>query len=974
MIDDVTGEQYDIVLDNFPAAEQPVILASGSDGVVYSYEYDAASDFYLLTSTSVDAIAADNGFSAMGIAGGALAAAAAIGIAVGAGGGGGGGKSNHSSDDSNAGSGQAGLLRDEAGNILTNGSTLTDNTPTFSGEGMKPGSTVVIKDGDTVIGEATVDEDGKWSLTPDEPLADGDHSIVIDGTDVDGKETSETVDVIIDTNTDTPAGDAGETDAPSDGGADAPADGGSDTPEAPEDPTKPGLIDDAGNPIADGGTTSDSTPTIGGGGMEPGSDVTITDGDKVIGEVTVDEDGNWTFTPDEPLDDGDHALVIDGTDANGNDVSNTVDIVVDTDATTPGLTDDAGHPINDGDTTNDSTPTIGGGGMEPGSTVTITDGDEVIGEVTVDEDGNWTFTPDEPLADGDHALVIDGTDANGNDVNDTVNIVVDPTKPDLTDDAGNPINNGDTTSDSTPTIGGGGMEPGSDVTITDGDKVIGEVTVDEDGNWTFTPDEPLADGDHALVIDGTDANGDDVSKTVDIVVDTEASTPGLTDDAGNPIEDGGTTSDSTPTIGGGGMEPGSDVTITDGDKVIGEVTVDEDGNWTFTPDEPLADGDHALIIDGTDANGNNVNDTVNIVVDTEASTPGLTDDAGNPIEDGTTTSDTTPTIGGGGMEPGSDVTITDGDKVIGEVTVDEDGNWTFTPDEPLADGDHALVIDGTDANGNNVNDTVNIVVDTEATDPVLTDDGGRVIADGGTTTDSTPTIGGGGMEPGSTVTISDGDKVIGEVTVDEDGNWTFTPDEPLADGNHAITIDGTNTDGNTASDTVNIVVDTGASDQVIIDDTGKVISDGGITSDSTPTIGGQNMEPGSTVTISDGDTVLGEATVGDDGKWSFTPDQPLADGDHTITIAGTDANGNATSDTTNIVVDTEASTPVLTDDAGNALEDDATTSDSTPTFGGEGMKPGSTVTITDGDKAIGEATVGDDGSWSFTPDQPLADG
>ncbi|WP_337031004.1 Ig-like domain-containing protein, partial [Pantoea agglomerans] len=182
----------------------------------------------------------------------------------------------------------------------------------------------------------------------------------------------------------------------------------------------------------------------------------------------------------------------------------------------------------------------------------------------------------------------------------------------------------------------------------------------------------------------------------------------------------------------------------------------------------LADGEHALVVDGTDADGNAVNDTVNVNVDTSATVPGLTDDAGNPIADGSSTSDSTPTIGGDGMQPGSTVTVTDGDTELGTATVGEDGSWTFTPETPLDDGDHALVIDGTDANSNAVTDTVNVTVDTSATAPGLTDDAGNPVADGATTSDSTPTIGGDGMQPGSTVTVSDGDTELGTATVGED--------------------------------------------------------------------------------------------------------------------------------------------------------------------------------------------------------------
>ncbi|MDU4128411.1 Ig-like domain-containing protein [Pantoea sp.] len=98
------------------------------------------------------------------------------------------------------------------------------------------------------------------------------------------------------------------------------------------------------------------------------------------------------------------------------------------------------------------------------------------------------------------------------------------------------------------------------------------------------------------------------------------------------------------------------------------------------------------------------------------------------------------------------------------------------------------------------------------TAPVITDDEGNPIADGSTTTDSTPSFGGEGMQPGSTVTITDGDTVIGEVTAGDDGEWSFTPDQPLADGEHAIVVDGTAADGSTVSDGVNIVIDAGTAE------------------------------------------------------------------------------------------------------------------------------------------------------------------
>ncbi|WP_410173360.1 Ig-like domain-containing protein, partial [Enterobacter cloacae] len=47
-----------------------------------------------------------------------------------------------------------------------------------------------------------------------------------------------------------------------------------------------------------------------------------------------------------------------------------------------------------------------------------------------------------------------------------------------------------------------------------------------------------------------------------------------------------------------------------------------------------------------------------------------------------------------------------------------------------------------------------------------------------------------------------------------------------------------------------------------------------------------------------------------------------------------------------------------------------TTDDNTPTLSGR-AEPGSTVNIIDNGQVIGTAKVNPDGTWSYTPDQPL---
>lgn len=53
----------------------------------------------------------------------------------------------------------------------------------------------------------------------------------------------------------------------------------------------------------------------------------------------------------------------------------------------------------------------------------------------------------------------------------------------------------------------GRAEPGSRVTVRDGDQVIGEVTADNRGEWVLVPDQPLAPGDRLLSLEAMREKG-----------------------------------------------------------------------------------------------------------------------------------------------------------------------------------------------------------------------------------------------------------------------------------------------------------------------------------------------------------------------------------------------------------------------------------------------------------------------------------
>lgn len=117
-----------------------------------------------------------------------------------------------------------------------------------------------------------------------------------------------------------------------------------------------------------------------------------------------------------------------------------------------------------------------------------------------------------------------------------------------------------------------------------------------------------------------------------------------------------------------------------------------------------------------------------------------------------------------------------------------------------------------------------------------------------------------------------------------------------------------------------ITVDTKAPDAPIIssatDDVGSLQSDltnGGRSDDTLPLLKGTGVAD-STITIYDGATPIGTATVTPEGSWSFQVTQPLSEGPHALSAIATDKAGNASSaGNFTLTIDTTPPTaPVIT--------------------------------------------------------------
>ncbi|HIE1361633.1 TPA: Ig-like domain-containing protein [Pseudomonas aeruginosa] len=894
---------------------------------------------------------------------------------------------------------------DPAGNTSGQGSTTVDGvaptTPTVNlsnGSSLsgtaEPGSTVILTDGNgNPIAEVTADGSGNWTYTPSTPIANGTVVNVVaqDAAGNSSPGASVTVDsqapaapVLNPSNGTTLSGTAepGATVTLTDGNGNpigqVTADGSGNWSFTPGTPLPNGTVvnatasDPTGNTSAPASTTVDSVapaapvvnPSNGAeisGTAEPGATVTLTDGSgNPIGQVTADGSGNWSFTPSTPLADG---TVVNAT-----------------------ATDPAGNTGGQGSTTVDAiapaTPTVNlsngsslSGTAEPGSTVTLTDGNgNPIAEVTADGSGNWTYTPSTPIANGTVVNVV-AEDAAGNS-SPPATVTVDSSAPPA------PVIN-----PSNGVVISGTAEAGATVTLTDaGGNPIGQVTADGSGNWSFTPGTPLANGTVivATATDPTGNTGPQAATTVDAVappapvIDPSNGTTIsgtaeagakviLTDGNGNPIGEttadgsgnwtftpatplangtvvnavaqdpagntgpqGSTTVDAvapnTPVVNpsngnllNGTAEPGSTVTLTDGNgNPIGQTTADGSGNWSFTPGSQLPNGT-VVNVTASDAAGNTSLPATTTVDSSLPSIPQVDPSNGSVIS--------------GTADAGNTIIITDGNgNPIGQVTADGSGNWSFTPGIPLPDGTVVNVVARSPSNVDSAPAVITVDGVAPAA-PVIDPSNGTEIS--------------GTAEAGATVILTDGGgNPIGQATADGSGNWTFTPSTPLANGTviNAVAQDPA---GNT-SGPASVTVDAIAPPAPVINPSNGVVISG-------------TAEAGATVILTDGNgNPIGQVTADGSGNWSFTPGTPLANGS-VINALAQDAAGNTSGPASTTVDSVAPATPVLDPSNGTVISGTA--------------EAGATVILTDGGgNPIGQATADGSGNWSFTPGTPLTNG
>jgi hypothetical protein len=644
------------------------------------------------------------------------------------------------------------------------------------------------------------------------------------------------------------------------------------------------------------GTSTPENPSIvvtgfevGGNTFAIGSTATLEEG-----ALTLNADGSYTFEPIENYN-GD-VPVATYTLENGagdRDVS-TLSIVVEP---LPDIADEDEVRSHDEDTTitgdvleNALSPDdpltvidfeVGGEKFEIGSTATLDEG-----ELTINEDGSYTFVPSENY-NGDVPVatytVLDGA---GDQVISTLTIVIDPVK-DLIDDdevetidedttvTGNALLNA-SSPDGPITItgfevGGDTFSAGSTASLEEGD-----LTLNADGSYTFVPSDDFYGDVPVATYTVEDGAGDEDLSTLTIVVNPIKD---LTDD--DEVE----TIDEDTTLTGNVLlnasSPDNPITVIDfevagvtyniGDTAStaeGDLTLNADGSYTFVPSDDFNGNGPVATYTVQDGADDTDISTLSIII---TPTPDLIDDnesvridedtsvSGNVLSNASSPDNpitvTGFTVGGVTYAIGATAALAEGN-----LTISANGSYTFNPTPGYSGNVPVATYTVEDGADDQDTSTLTIVVDpvvnnflSDGNESVSTSEGTPITSTvlGNTSSSTNPTtvssfeVDGVTYAAGATADIFDGSRPVGSLTLNSNGIYTFVPSDGFVGTVPNVNYSVTNSAGLVDLSTLAIAVTEG-----------EVENNPPVAADDSYLLNDSNIATGNVITDDDGDGVV----------------------------------------------------------------------------------------------------------------------
>ncbi|EOZ1408209.1 Ig-like domain-containing protein [Enterobacter hormaechei] len=488
-------------------------------------------------------------------------------------------------------------------------------------------------------------------------------------------------------------------------------------------------------------------------------------------------------------------------------------------------------------------------------------------------------------------------------------------------------------------------------------------TAGADGSWKITVSNPLPEGSNTYTVSASTYNGATGILQGGVIIDTQSQeiTVALDSVSDTGVKGDFITQIQTPALSGTAEAEATLVLEIGGRSYT--FSADASGRWSFTLPDALSEGVHNYTLTSTDKAGNSTATQGVLTIDTTGPQLSQQLDASNNVLTGNVLGNNQPTFSGS-TEPGLTVTITVGDKTY-QVVADGNGDWSFTVPVALENKTWEYTVTATDAAGNQTSIKDQVVIHHQESAESLPLTGGLDAgSDSGVAGDKITSFNKpvftGATAPGASVTVS----IAGNdytATADLNGNWAIVVTDRLPDGVYDYTITATGANGETGTVNNYLTIDTELPHTEIQID---AASDSGVKGDNItnvkkPLLTG-TTEPNAIVKI----YIQGveyETKADSSGQWNVQLSAPLSEGNNSYTVTVTDAAGNSSSTTGELILDTTG--PSLSGIKFADGYDDRYSNTYTPTIGGW-AEAGSTVYIQIGSREY-SVTVPSNRQWQF---------
>ncbi|HAE1266611.1 TPA_asm: Ig-like domain repeat protein, partial [Salmonella enterica subsp. diarizonae] len=723
------------------------------------------------------------------------------------------------------------------------------------------------------------------------------------------------------------------------------------------------------------------------------------DGGKTWMDATKASAGVWSYAWSSDVTEGAHVLTVEATDIAGNTATRTLGFTIDTTLSTPTI--ELAPDQDTGQSKNDNLTSL----TQPVFVLGHIDNDVQRVELQIEHNGTfkniiltesadgWRYRPDAALNDGSYKLTVTVTDTAGNKTTSApLTVTIDSTLSTPVIALANGEDSGvvgdQLTNHDHPVFDLSHID--SDalhvmVRVTHNGSSHEEAAVFNNGKWSFSPSVSWADGLYQLAVVVEDRAGNvKESAQLDVRIDTTTTINNivLLNDTG--VLGDQLTNNAKPSFR---VEVPADVAqmraTLDGGTTWIPIRRNADGQWIFASTNNLTDGQHTLRIEATDTAGNVASKDLVFNIDTHLQIPTIALGAGQ--DTGANTSDHITNI----SRPTFVIGNVDADVIKVMVTIGTNtynatkvgGTWEFRPDNAIPDGSYNVSVTIEDKAGNiATSQPLSIMVDTRAEINSVT-----LLTDSGDSSSDNIT----NVNKPQFEIVAANDTVQVRVKIDNTGNWIdlaqsveghweFNVGTALPDGQHSLLVEVVDVAGNVAQQTLNFTVDTTLREpNIVLDptqDTGDDSNDN-ITNINKPTfiIGNVDNDVSHIVIHLDGRDYIIE---NNGAKLTFTPDKPLTDGHHTLTVTVTDIAGNTkTSAELQVEIDTQVQIDrvSLTTDSG-VNDSDRITNVARPSFNIVTPDDVTKVLVSFDGVNWSPASKNAAGQWDFTAGSALLEG